>query len=264
MLVDLDVEKLPARIGGQVALAQAALLVGTDPRRALAALDMARLVAPGTLVEEAAIRRSLLIVDRLADPAVFERLSRQYLSRFRHSVYAGNFRYRFAAALTRSPLLDDPARFDRLDALLALLEPEAQRGLYLTVASAAVVAGKMAAGAYTAEKALGLAPPQSPDLSRAHLYRAAALVLGAETLASAEADLAATNLAMLQPSDRALHDAVSRLAASIRAASDPTTITVELEPAALPGEEPPEDLDPLIERAKALSEDVDLLLASAS
>jgi chemotaxis protein MotC len=264
MLIDLEAESLPARIRGQVALAQAALLVGTDPKGALARLDMARLVAPGTLIEEAAIRRSLFIVDQLRDEERFERLARQYLNRFKRSIYAGNFRYRFAAALTHAPLLDDPAQFGRLDAMLSQLDADAQRGLYLTVASAAVVAGKMEAGAYAAEKAMALARPESPDLSRARVYRAAALVVDAEGFETAEQDLAATNVAMLQPSDLALHDAVARIAASIGAGSDPSTIVLEPEPQAIPGEEPPEEPDALLDRARALSDDVDLLLASAS
>lgn len=264
MLLDLDVETLPARIGGQVAMAQAALLVGTDPKAALARLDEARLVAPGTLVEEAAIRRSLFIVDQLQDEVRFERLVRQYLERFKHSIYAGNFRYRFAAALTHSPLLDDPAEFGRLDAMLARLEPNAQRSLYLTVASAAVIAGKMEAGAYAAEKALELAGPASPDQSRARVYRAAASVVDAETFAMAEEDLAAINAAILAPADRALLDAVAKIAASVRAGSDVAAMVLEPIPEPLPGEEPPAEPDPLLDRARALSDEVDLLLASAS
>jgi chemotaxis protein MotC len=264
MLLDLDVETLPARISGQVAMAQAALLVGTDPKAALARLDQARLVAPGTLVEEAAIRRSLFIVDQLRDEERFERLVRQYLERFKHSIYAGNFRYRFAAALTHSPLLDDPAEFGRLDAMLARLEPDAQRSLYLTVASAAVIAGKMDAGAYAADKALALAGPASPDQSRARVYRAAAMVVEAESFAIAEEDLAAINVAILAPSDRALLDAVAKIAASVRAGSDVAAMVLEPIPEALPGEEPPAEPDPLLDRARALSDEVDLLLASAS
>ena len=85
-------------------------------------------VAPGTLVEEAAIRRSLLVAEQINDQDRFEMLVRQYLARFRHSIYAGNFRYRFAAALSRSPILDDPAQFPRLDALLEQLGPLVQVG----------------------------------------------------------------------------------------------------------------------------------------
>ena len=135
---------LPASLGGQVAMAQAALIVGEDPRKALVHLDQARLLAPGTLVEEAAIRRSIFVADQIRDQERFELLARQYLQRFRHSVYAGNFRYRFAAGLTHLRLLDDPSQFHRLDWMIAELEAETRCGLYLTVASAAVVKGSAA------------------------------------------------------------------------------------------------------------------------
>ena len=263
MLLDLDIGDLPSRIGGQVALAQAALVVGTDPRRALERLDMARLVAPGTLVEEAAIRRSLLVTEQLKDQDRFEMLVRQYLARFRHSIYAGNFRYRFAAALSRSPVLDDPAQFPRLDALLEQLGPDARRSHYLTIASAAVVSGMMAAATYAAERALALASPESPDLSRARLYRSAALVLEAETFEEAETEFARINVAMLDPADRALHAAIEALASSIRSGVDPEVLTLVPASGPMPGDETAGD-DPLLARAKALSGEVDLILADAS
>lgn len=112
-LTDIDPRSLPASLGGQLALAQAALLVGQNPQGALLLLDTARLLAPGTLVEEAALRRQIFVASELDDLARFETLSGQYLRRFRRSVYAGNFRRRFAAALSRMKFLDDPAQFWR-------------------------------------------------------------------------------------------------------------------------------------------------------
>jgi hypothetical protein len=80
----------------------------------------------------------------------------------------------------------------------------------------------------------------------------------------AEEDLAAINAAILAPADRALLDAVAKIAASVRAGSDVAAMVLEPIPEPLPGEEPPAEPDPLLDRARALSDEVDLLLASAS
>ena len=45
-LTDIDPTSLPASLGGQLALAQAALAVGEDPKKAMLLLDTARLLAP--------------------------------------------------------------------------------------------------------------------------------------------------------------------------------------------------------------------------
>ena len=133
LLADIDPTTLPASMAGQVAIAQSALSVRTDPAKAMQFLAIARLMAPGTLVEEAAIRRQLLVADRQRDEDMVRSLARQYLDRFRHSVYAGNFRVRFAAALSHMASIDTKEHFGELDDMLAMVEPESRCDLYLTV-----------------------------------------------------------------------------------------------------------------------------------
>ena len=136
LLADVDPTSLPASMAGQVAIAQSALVVRTDPAKAMKLLAVARLLAPGTLVEEAAIRRQLLVADQQKDEETVQSLARQYLDRFRHSVYAGNFRARFATALSHMTAIDREDQFPRLDDMLAMVEPDARCELYLTVALA--------------------------------------------------------------------------------------------------------------------------------
>jgi len=57
LLRTVDVRSLPPSLGGPVALVQSALIVRQDVAAAMAFLDEARLLMPGTLVEEAALRR---------------------------------------------------------------------------------------------------------------------------------------------------------------------------------------------------------------
>ena len=61
LLVDIDPRSVSLRLSGQLAFAQAVLLTTRSPDRAIERLDLARLLAPGSLVEEAALRREILM-----------------------------------------------------------------------------------------------------------------------------------------------------------------------------------------------------------
>ena len=82
LLGQIDPRFVSLRLGAQLAYARSVLVTGKSPDQAIELLDLARLLAPGTLVEEAALRREILITgDRhYADRMIF--LSRQYVSRF--------------------------------------------------------------------------------------------------------------------------------------------------------------------------------------
>ena len=258
-LTDIAPRSLPASLGGQLALAQAALAVGKDPQGALMLLDTARLLAPGTLVEEAALRRQIFVASELDDLARFETLSGQYLRRFRRSVYAGNFRRRFAAALSRMNFLNDPAQFHRLDDMLAETDAEARRELYLVVAQAAVNEGKTALAATAAERALASAPAGSVDEARGRLYRGAALAVTLDGLEAAMADLQTVNRAGLPRTDAALLKAASETAMLIQTAA--ATADSSTGPAAANAEE--EQPSPTVSRARDALAAVDALLEQA-
>ncbi len=219
-LGEIDARKLPNGIGGQIALAQAALTVRTDPAKASRLLEVARLVMPGTLVDEAALRRAVLVAAQAGDLDQFERLSGQYFSRFRHSAYAGNFRQRFAAALSRMNVLATPDGLSRLDALLAPLDEEARREVFLLVSRAAIVEGKTALATASAERAMVLAPVASRDAERARVYLSAAQAATPDRYKAAEEVLKAIDRARLDPSDQALLEAARRTAELIRRADE--------------------------------------------
>ncbi|WGD28601.1 hypothetical protein AncyloWKF20_12345 [Ancylobacter sp. WKF20] len=203
-LGEIDARSLPASLGGQVALAQAALWVRKDQARAALLLDQARVLAPGTLVEEGALRRAILIAAQANDLDTFERLTATYLGRFRHSVYAGNFRQRFAAALTRMSFIDNADEFHRLDGVLRPIEPEGRRDILLIIAQGAVVQGKTAAAIMAADRVLKAAPVGSLDSQRATLYRGAAMAASATEYEAAGRQLRAVSRDRLANADLAL------------------------------------------------------------
>ncbi|MBS9479327.1 hypothetical protein [Ancylobacter radicis] len=219
-LGEIDARTLPASLAGQVALAQAALWVRRDQARAAILLDQARILAPGTLVEEGALRRAILVAAQGNDLVAFERLTATYLGRFRHSVYAGNFRQRFAAALTRMSFIDNAEEFHRIDDVLRQIEPEGRRDILLTVAQGAVVQGKTGAAIMAADRVLKAAPVASLDAQRATLYRGAAMAASATDYETAALQLRGVSHDRLSPPDAQLLDAALTVVGSIEQAAN--------------------------------------------
>jgi chemotaxis protein MotC len=226
LLANVDAADLPASMGAQVAIAQSALAVGTDPAEAMRLLAMARLLAPGTLAEEAAIRRQIFVADQLKDFAQVQSLARQYLDRFRHSVYAGNFRVRFAAALSHMDTIDREESFPELDDMLVQVEPDARCRLYLTVALASVIDSRTTAAKLAAERASRLALAGSAEEARARLYHAGALAAVPKMLETAVSDLAGVDRKLLSSSDQALYEVVEATIAGVRSGTDRAAIKV--------------------------------------
>ncbi|MEP9375407.1 chemotaxis protein MotC [Aquabacter sp. CN5-332] len=256
-LSDINPRSLPASLGGQVALAQAALWVRKDPKRSTMLLDVARLLAPGTLVEEAALRRAIVVASQSGDTEAFEHASKQYLFRFRNSVYADNFRQRFASALSRMNFVNDPQQFHRLDDMLKMMEPNSRRDMELLVARSAVVQGKTAAAGMAAQRVLAGTPDGSAEADRARLYRGASLAPSADTYGAALKDLKTVDRDRLGPADVALLDAASATASMVqRAAESAPPPPAPAQPVVLSKEE---EL-PVLERARAALATADSVL----
>lgn len=171
---------------------------------------------PGTLIEEAALRREIFVVSQMGNVGKFEALSRQYLRRFRSSVYAGNFRQRFATALTHLDFAKDQQQFPRLVTILNELDVDSQRDLYLLIARSAVDQGQTKAAILASDKAHELAPSDIPSATRAKLYKAAAVIVTAEGFESGVAELRKIDRGILSQSDAALLDSALSLAGTIR------------------------------------------------
>jgi chemotaxis protein MotC len=260
VLLEVDARDVPASMAGQVAIAQSALVVKDDPARAMRLLSLARLLAPGTLVEEAAIRRELFVADQQHDDDAVQSLARQYLDRFRHSVYAGNFRARFAAALSHMRSLDREDSFAGLDDMLAMVEPDARCELYLTVALASTVSNRLTAARLAAERASGLALAGSVQEARARLYHAAALAALPGMVDTADSDLKGLNPALLSSPDRALLDVVTVTVAGVRSATNRASIKVAIaEPL---GDGSTADEPAVLGRARQALADTDALVAT--
>lgn len=215
-LVSLDPRSFPPTMSAQLALVQSALVVRKDPAKSDELLDFVRLQAPGTLLEEAALRRQVFVASQTNRIEKFQYLATDYLRRFRHSVYAGNFRQRLASASTRIDFGQEKSRFDGFVEMMNELEPEARRDLYLLAARASVDQGFTKSARLLAEKAQELVEGDNVSASRAKLYRAASLITSPENIKSAVEDLRQIDRSLLAASDMTLLDSAIAMAGHIQ------------------------------------------------
>jgi chemotaxis protein MotC len=177
ILLKIDAESLPPPTGGHVAIIQSALIAKEDPRKAMRLLDLARISSPGTLIEETALRRELVVADEIADIDKFVILSREYFWRFPNSVYFESFRQRFAASVVHLGLASEPAQFAKVERLVGEGEKAGQLKLFLMIAKRSIVEGKASIARLAACKAGEMAAEGSADRAQSALYEAAALIL---------------------------------------------------------------------------------------
>lgn len=287
-LSPIDALEVGGPLGAQLAMAQSALAVRESAAEAMRLLAVARLLAPGTLIEEAALRREIFVAGQSGDVERLEFLATQYMRRFRHSVYAGNFRQRFAVLLTALDFDGDLDRFARLETLLERFDAESRRDIYLFFARHSLIHGRTAVARRAATLAYDLSAGGSDEEERAAFYAAASQV-ATERYALAADALADLDPGRLPPQDVLLLEAVLDLAIRIgeplpladaeaeeaiagedvAAAEDgepPVAIVAEaapVEPAPTP--EPPPAFDPpeptpVMRRAEAALASIDLLL----
>ena len=215
LLKDIKPRTLPSGLGGQVALVQGALFARTEASVAIERLDDARLLLPGTLVEEAALRREILLVGQAEDFDKFEFLTQAYVRHYRNSIYAGDFWQRFSSGLTQSGLALDERRFARIAALLEQIDRASRLKLHLMIARNAMLRGLMQVTRLASERALALSADASTERERARFFRGASRALTDE-YDGGLAELKAIDRSKLPERDVPLLNATVQLALDIR------------------------------------------------
>lgn len=173
-------QKLKARdldplLSGIVALIQGTLITKKDPAKAIALFDEARLLSPGTLVEEAALRQQILLLARDGQLERFDFLTAQYARRFPNSLFARGFRRQIFAGVARQSFKRTSEWISRTETELMRVPASERVGLYLAIAEEATKGGNIDIARFAAGKARELAPPDSRSFQRATLFEGAAL-----------------------------------------------------------------------------------------
>ncbi|MEM9634865.1 MAG: chemotaxis protein [Pseudomonadota bacterium] len=220
LLSDIDPLDLPSSLGGHVALVKAAPFIRSEPAKAMELLQVASLLMPGTLVEEAALRREVFVAGMMGDVARFRVLSIRYLRRFRASVYAGDFRRRFALALDTLGFVQSEDKFALLDDVLREFDADSRRGLYLRLARSALLAGHLKVARKSTDEALFLAVDGTKEKEILKIYLSATR-LEPENISANRDLLWSVNKAMLSDDDLELLDGVYTVLNSVRHFPEP-------------------------------------------
>ncbi|CAN7597599.1 chemotaxis protein MotC [Mesorhizobium sp. LjNodule214] len=223
-LKPIDPMTLPSDLGAFVALVKGSLLATEEPAAALALLDDARLLSPGTLVEEAALRRSVGIAAAQGDGARFALASTQYVASYLYSPYASQFADAFVSGIIT---LHMAISQDKLADITSMMDPEREKVIYLRIARRAAIDGLTDLSTFAAARAeQGRNGNNNENDPRAQLYSSLSTVTSG-TIDDVRAKLGKIDRSRLSQGDRDLLDAAQAIAREVVAP-----------PAALPAEEP--------------------------
>ena len=205
-LQTVAIDKLEPVLAAQVSLALGQIQQAEHPDTAIGHLAKARLLAPGTLIEEAALRLGAPLVDATGDHAQADRLARRYFDAYRESSYVSNFETRYVAMVVGRVMPDPEGALLSMDAVLDGLPASRRQRLYLAAARRSLVSGNLEFSALAADRAIGLGGLEPGDDARATLYRTAAS-LGVEGQDASRAVLDRIDRTLLHPEDGKLLEA---------------------------------------------------------
>lgn len=210
-LGDMVTEYRDTKIAPYLALIAGNVMIPRDPVQALKFYDWARLTAPGTIVEEAALRRSLAIAveEGMVDKA--GAYANRYARRFLHSPYASQFADLFVQLVVEHSEAFDQAA---IEGTLVYMDADRQHEVYLRIARQAAIKGRNELARQAAEKAKLLSGTGEGADALARLYGGLAGIPTNE-VSAAIAAIAAIPDEILSPSDRALRDAAAAIAEEV-------------------------------------------------
>lgn len=228
----IDPMTLPPDLGAFLALVKGSLLAGDQPATALGLLDEARLLSPGTLVEEAALRRSVGLAVAQGDAARFALASTQYVERYLYSPYASQFADSFVSGVIA---LHMSISQEKLGDITSMMDPEREKVIYLRIARRAAIDGLNELSAFASARAeQGRDGNTNQDDPRALLYASLSTVTSG-TIEDVRAKLGKIDRTRLSEGDRALLDAAQAIAGEVVA---PPTALPEEKPAPVAAEQP--------------------------
>jgi len=246
-LVPIDVSEMDTALAAQLNLAVAQLQQKDAPADALHRLEQVMLAAPGTLLEEAALRMGVLLAEGIGSHKAADRYARQYFDRFADSAYAGNFRARFSAVYAARPPETKDETVATIDNATARIPDDQRLAIFLAVSRRALVGGNLPLAAAMATEALENGNAAPADSQRALLYKTAATLTTGDPV-EARVALEAIDVATLHPADRKLHEAAYEVLSEMRK----PLMAANIDPAERYGPQPPVEQSAVLTRGAAL------------
>lgn len=211
----IDPMSLSPEIGAFLALVRGSIMASEDQAGALAMFDDARLLGTGTLVEEAALRRSLPLAAQTLDAPRFLLAGSQYVRRFLQSPYASQFADGFVAGVVA---LHGRIELPQVDEIVVRMDPERRRVIYLRLARRAAIDGLQDLAEYASARAdeIGAAGAGEEADPRSLLYSSLATVTS-DTVDDVLARLRGIDKSRLSESDRQLLAAAEAIGRGVTA-----------------------------------------------
>ncbi|MFU0505470.1 chemotaxis protein MotC [Pseudaminobacter sp. NGMCC 1.201702] len=209
----IDPMKLEPGLGAFLALVKGSVASAENPQAALKLFDTVRLLGPGTLIEEAALRRSIDLAAGLGETERFTLASTQYVNRYLLSPYAAQFADSFVSGVVT---LQASVDLERIADITAMMDAERRRTIYLRIARRAAIEGFKDLAAFASAKAEESTPAGTKD-PRALLYASLSSVTSG-TASEINALLEDIDRRKLSQGDRKLYDAVAAVAAKLTSA----------------------------------------------
>jgi len=228
----IDPMQEPPELGAFLALVKGSVMSVEDPRGARRLLDQARLLSPGTLVEEAALRRSMALDATLGNAEGFALASDQYVRGYLRSPYASQFADAFVAGVVT---LHETIDLAKVVSITALMTREQREVIYLRIARRAAIEGLNELSNFASARANDEEPlSEEKSDPRALLYASLAGIT-TEPIDDVKARLAGIDRSMLSPGDRKLYDAVTAVAREVTRAPVGTDTVAQPGPTSEPG-----------------------------
>jgi chemotaxis protein MotC len=135
-LENIDPREVPSEVAAFLALVKGSIVANDDPQKSLTFLDLARVMGPGTLVEEAALRRSITLSVSQTETDRFLLASEQYVRRFLRSPYASQFADAFVDGVVQ---LHGEIELRQIADIIAAMNDEQAKVIYLRLARKAAI-----------------------------------------------------------------------------------------------------------------------------
>jgi chemotaxis protein MotC len=174
----VDVFALPPSLAGHVALVKALVLAKTDLAQVIHLADEARLLSPGTLVEETALRLAMEGAAARTDQPKFRTLALRYFRRFPRSPYLSAVIRPAAAAMVEYGYVEKPEGARWVHGVVHFLDPQKLVQFYAALAEIGLRGGKLATTVNAARMARKYARQGSPEYAWTQAYEGAALAVG--------------------------------------------------------------------------------------
>jgi chemotaxis protein MotC len=221
-LADTAKEYRDKKIGPYLSLVAANVMSAKDPKAALKLYDWARLTSPGTIVEEAALRRSMALATEAKMLPESLAYSQRYARRFLHSPYASQFADLFVKLVVDHNTEIKPQ--DIID-ILAFMDGPRQREVYLRIARQATIAGKNDLARLASTQASAIPSDDSESFGQLASFYGGIANVATPKVDGAVRSIDQIPVGELNKQDRALRDAAKAVADEVTRLPDPQSLT---------------------------------------